>query len=108
MKTISAMTLVAALAISGAAFAQSPNNAASDNRADGAANTAAPVKGSNTGINANGDLNKDGVKVDAKAMEKSKSSTTGSAVKGDASTQGTAKVLHPEKNNEKTLTEQKK
>ena len=106
MKTISAITLATALVIGGAAFAQT-NNATSDNRADGAANTAVQAKpGSNTGINANGDLNKDGVKVDAKASHKS--STTGSAVKGDASTQGTANVLHPEKNNEKSLIEQKK
>jgi len=99
MKTISALTLVAALAVSTAAFAQS--NATNANRPDGASNTASPMSSgsgrtSDTGGSPAGTPN--GM---APMAAPAPTGTTGSGMPQPPST-GAPKVLQEDKTTEKS------
>ncbi|MBV9557152.1 MAG: hypothetical protein JO254_08715 [Pseudolabrys sp.] len=100
MKTMSALTLVAALAISSAAFAQT--NATNSNRADGASNTASPMS-SGTGRSSDTGGSPAGSPDPAPmgAPMAAPTGTTGSGMTPPPST-GAPKVLQEDKNNEKS------
>ena len=101
MKTISALTLVAALAVSTAAFAQS--NATNANRPDGASNTASPMSSgsgrtSDTGGSPAGSPPQGGM---APMAAPAPTGTTGSGMPQPPST-GAPKVLQEDKTTEKS------